>query len=85
MRKNHCVFMKCFRAKRILFWTKHVRAGAETLPDDPENSQEDEIQVARVPGVSEVGSLPGVMRWRREHNVLVPVSRPAHWDFGLHR
>jgi hypothetical protein len=41
--------------------------------------------VARVPGVSEVGSLPGVMRWRREHNVLVPVSRPAHWDFGLHR
>ncbi len=56
-RKNHCVFIKCFRAKRILFWAKQVRAAAESLPDDPENSQDDEIQVTQVPGVSNVGSL----------------------------
>jgi hypothetical protein len=40
--------MKCFRAKRILFWTRHLHAAAEPLPDDPDNSLEDEIQVNQV-------------------------------------
>ena len=56
-RKNHCVFVKCFRAKRILFWTRHLRAAAEPLPDDPDNGQDGEIQVTQVPNVSNVGIL----------------------------
>ena len=52
--------MKCFRAKRILFWTRHLRAAAEPLPDDPDNSPEDEIQVTQVSDVSKVGSLSSV-------------------------
>ncbi|KAH9998744.1 hypothetical protein BJV77DRAFT_710265 [Russula vinacea] len=50
--RNQCVFIKCFRAKRIFFWTRHLRAGAEPLPDDPDSSQEDEVQVSQVPGSS---------------------------------
>jgi hypothetical protein len=49
--------MKCFRAKRILFWTRHLRAAAEPLPDDPDSGQEDEIQVTQVPDVSKVGGF----------------------------
>ena len=55
--KNHCVFIKCFRARRFLFWTRHLRAAAEPLPDDPENSREGEIQVTQASGVSDVGSF----------------------------
>ena len=56
-RKDQCAFIKCFRAKRILFWTRHLWAAAEPLPDDPDNSQDGEIQVTQVPDVSEVGNL----------------------------
>ncbi|KAH9997547.1 hypothetical protein BJV77DRAFT_1065167 [Russula vinacea] len=51
-RQNQCVFIKCFRAKRILFWTRHLRATAEPLPDDSDSSQENEIQVTQVSDVS---------------------------------
>ena len=53
-----CVFIRGFRAKRIFFRTRPVRAAAEPLPDDPDNRREDEIQVTRIPDVSNVGALP---------------------------
>ena len=52
---NQCVFIKGFRAKRGFPWLKRIRANAEPLPDDPENSPEDEMQVAIVPDDPEVG------------------------------
>jgi len=47
---NQCIFIRGFRAKRILFRIRPIRAAAEPLPDDPDNlkDQEDEIQVTRV-------------------------------------
>ena len=54
---DQCVFIRGFRAKRVLFWTRPIRAGAEPLPDDPDNRRDDEIQVTRVPGAPKVGSL----------------------------
>ena len=56
-RESHCVFIKCFRAKRIMFWTKHLRAAAEPLPDDPDNTEEDEIQVTQVADFLKVGGF----------------------------
>jgi len=52
---NQCVFIKGFRAKRGFPWLKRIRAAAEPLPDDPENSPEDEIQVIGVPDDPEAG------------------------------
>jgi hypothetical protein len=49
--------MKCFRAKRFLFWTRHLHAAAEPLPGDPDNGQEDEIQVTQVSDDSKVGGI----------------------------
>ncbi|KAI0249449.1 hypothetical protein BJV78DRAFT_695952 [Lactifluus subvellereus] len=49
--QNQCVFIRGFRAKRILFYTALLKAAAEPLPDDPDNRREDEIQVTRVPEV----------------------------------
>ncbi|KAI0280738.1 hypothetical protein BC826DRAFT_1191391 [Russula brevipes] len=46
---NQCVFIKGFRAKRVLFRIRLMRAAAEPLPDDPDNCDEDEIQVTSVP------------------------------------
>ncbi|KAF8496689.1 hypothetical protein F5888DRAFT_1701790 [Russula emetica] len=48
---DQCVFIRGFRAKRILFWTRPLQAAAEPLPDDPDNRSDDEIQVTEVPGV----------------------------------
>ena len=45
---DQCVFVRGFRAKRVLFWTKPMRAAAEPRPDDPDNHRDDEIQVTRV-------------------------------------
>jgi len=53
---NQCIFIKGFRAKRGFPWFK-LRAAAEPLPDDPDDSHEDEIQVTGVPDASEVGHL----------------------------
>jgi hypothetical protein len=41
---DQCVFIRGFRAKRVLFWTKPMRAAAEPRPDDPDNRRDDEIQ-----------------------------------------
>ncbi len=54
---DQCVFIRGFRAKRVLFWTKPMRAAAEPLPDDPDNRRDDEIQVTRVPDGPKVGIL----------------------------
>ena len=54
---DQCVFIRGFRAKRALFRTKLLRAAAEPLPDDTDNSREDEIQMTRVPSVPKVGNL----------------------------
>jgi hypothetical protein len=58
---NQCVFIRGFRAKRGFPWLKRIRAAAEPLPDDPENSHEDEIEVTGVPDDQEVGH-PHVVR-----------------------
>ncbi|KAF8474352.1 hypothetical protein DFH94DRAFT_761689 [Russula ochroleuca] len=55
---DQCVFIRGFRAKRVLFWTRPIRAGAEPLPDDPDNRRDDEIQVSRVPGAPKVSGPP---------------------------
>ena len=52
--QNQCVFIRGFRAKRTFFRTIRMRAAAEPLPDDPDNRQEDEIQVTRIPDSSNV-------------------------------
>ncbi len=54
---DQCIFIRGFRAKRILFWTRPVKAAAEPLPDDPDNRRDDEIQVSEVPGVLNVSTL----------------------------
>jgi len=58
---NQCVFIKGFRAKRTIFWTKPIRAEAEPLPDDPGDDREDEIQVTRVQDAPKVG-CPSVVK-----------------------
>ena len=57
MTPDQCVFIRGFRAKRVLFWTKPMRAAAEPRPDDPENRRDDEIEVTRVPDGPKVGNL----------------------------
>ena len=52
---NQCVFIKGFRAKRGFPWLKRIRAAAEPLPDDPENSPEGETLATGVPDDLEVG------------------------------
>ena len=59
---NQCVFIKGFRAKRGFPWLKHIRAAAGPLPDDTDNSPEDEIQVIGVPDYPEVGHSHVVKR-----------------------
>ena len=54
---DQCVFIRGFRAKRILFGARRIRAAAEPHPDDPDNHSEDEIQVSQVPGSQRVGVL----------------------------
>ena len=54
---NQCIFIKGFRAKRGFPWFKRIRAAAEPLPDDPDDSQEDEMQVTRILDAPEVGHL----------------------------
>lgn len=49
--QNQCVFIRGFRAKRLFFRTRVLRAAAEPRPDDPDNRRDDEVQMKRVPGV----------------------------------
>jgi hypothetical protein len=54
---DQCVFIKGFRAKRVLFRIKPIRAAAEPLPDDPDDHRDRDILVTPVPGVSKVRGL----------------------------
>ena len=76
---NQCVFIKGYRATRRLFRIKALRAAAEPLPDDPDNSREDpvdEIQVTPVPDAPKVGSFP-MAKWRKtKYDVLIQYRDP---------
>ena len=61
-----------------------MRAAAEPLPDDPDDHREDETQVTRIPDGPTVSTYPVCGDWERELDALVPVPRPARWDFRLH-
>jgi hypothetical protein len=58
--RNRCVFIRGFRAKRVVFWTKPIRAAAEPRPDDfdhpddPAYDRIEEIQVNQIPYDPEV-------------------------------
>ena len=54
---DQCVFIRGFRAKRILSWTRRIRAAAEFRADYPDNLREDETQVSPVPGAPKVGII----------------------------
>ncbi|KAI0285676.1 hypothetical protein BC826DRAFT_113032 [Russula brevipes] len=81
---DQCVFIRGFRAKRVFFRTRLIRAEAEPLPDDPDNHREDGIQVTRVPDSSKV-SEPYDEVMRRKCDALVSVLRSALRCVGLHR
>jgi hypothetical protein len=50
------VFIRGFRAKRILNFYKKMKAFAENHPDDPDNDPESSIELVREPDVPEVGA-----------------------------
>jgi hypothetical protein len=50
------VFIRGFRAKRILNFYKKMKAFAENVPDDPDNDPESSIELVREPDVPEVGA-----------------------------
>ena len=61
---NRCVFIRGFRAKRVLFWTKPFRAASEPSLDDPDDDQDEQddnrtedVKVNQVPYVPEVVNL----------------------------
>ncbi|KAH9952622.1 hypothetical protein BC827DRAFT_240636 [Russula dissimulans] len=45
--RDQCVFVRGFRAKRVFFPTRRIRAATEPRPNDADNS--DEIQISGVP------------------------------------
>jgi len=50
------VFIRGFRAKRILSFYKKMKAFAENLPDDPENEPDSSIELVKEPDAPEVGA-----------------------------
>jgi hypothetical protein len=50
------VFLRGFRAKRIILNYKRMKAFAEHLPDDPDNEPEASIELIREPNVPKVGT-----------------------------
>ncbi|KAH9074324.1 hypothetical protein EDB83DRAFT_1955510 [Lactarius deliciosus] len=48
--KSHCVFIRGFRAKRILVF-KTLKAAAGPRPDDPDNEPESSIELVREPTI----------------------------------
>ena len=54
---DQCVFIRGFRAKRVLSWTEPMRAAAEPRPDGHDNREDGEIQETRVPEGPKVGNL----------------------------
>jgi hypothetical protein len=59
-----------------------MRAAAEPLPDDPDDSQEDETHVILVQEAPEVG-IP-CCETGSSMTLLIPVSRSTHRDLGLY-
>jgi len=59
---NQCIFIRGFRAKRVLFRVRPIRAAAEPLPDDPDKDREDEIQVTRVSDAPNVCNISETMK-----------------------
>ena len=55
--KSHCVFLRGFRAKRILTFFKTLKAAAGPQPDDPDNEPESSIELLREPAIPDVGML----------------------------
>jgi hypothetical protein len=78
------VFIRGYRAKRVLIWTR-LRGAAEPLPDDPHSRREDEVQGTRLPDVPSVSGFPAMKCRRTDHDVSLLVPRPTHWSFGLSR
>jgi len=50
---THCVFIRGFRAKRILSFYKKIHAFAEHLPDNPDREPESSIELVREPDIPE--------------------------------
>ena len=59
--KSHCVFLRGYRAKRILPFYKTLKAAAEPLPDDPDNEPGSSFELLREPAIPNVG-VPSVDR-----------------------
>ena len=57
------MFIRGFRAKRILNFYKKMKAFAENLPDDPDNEPDSSIELVREPDVPEVGSSVDLRDW----------------------
>jgi hypothetical protein len=51
------VFIRGFRAKRILSFYKRMKAFAEHQPDNPDNEPDSTIELVREPDVPEVSAL----------------------------
>lgn len=60
-------------------------AAAEPLRDDPDDRREDDIQVTQIPDCSIVSVYPVCGDGEERLTPMVPVSRPALWNFGLYR
>lgn len=51
------MFIRGFRAKRILNFYKRMKAFAENPPDDRDNEPDSSIELVREPDVPEVGCI----------------------------
>jgi hypothetical protein len=76
--KSHCVFLRGFRAKRILpFFKTSLKAAAEPRPDSPDNEPGSLIELLREPAMSDYRDpLIGVLDYIAE--VSSDVIRPEH-------
>ena len=64
------MFIRGFRAKRILSFYRKMKAFAENLPDDPDNEPDSSIELIREPDVPEVGC---VTRWVQQLNLYISI------------
>ena len=76
------MFIRGFRAKRILNFYKKMKAFAEHAPDDPDNDPESSIELVREPDVPEVGASSVD---RSDCTYVFRVPRPTYWCLRLHR
>ncbi|KAN0136669.1 hypothetical protein V8E53_005439 [Lactarius tabidus] len=79
--KSHCVFLRGFRAKRILpFFKTSLKAAAEPRPDSPDNEPGSLIELLREPAMSDyrdplIGVLDYIAERRPNQNLAI-----AHED-----